>query len=225
MEINKMNIFQKMSAITDEIGKVAKNITVGIGQNKYKAVSEVDVLNAVKPAEIKYGVYSYPASREIIDNSIIANEKVFEDLNKNTKTIETKSSLFLRIKTTYRFINTDKPDEFIEITTYGDGIDTQDKATGKAMTYADKYALLKAYKIETGDDPDQQANEPLEKVEPTAQKTATPKQVEILAKNYIGENLEKLLKINNITSLEEMPMEKASELITKIYKRSNSNNE
>ena len=40
--------------------------------------------------------------------------------------------------------------------TYGDGVDTQDKAPGKAMTYADKYALLKAYKIVTGEDPDQQ---------------------------------------------------------------------
>lgn len=29
------------------------------------------------------------------------------------------------------------------------------------MTYGDKYALLKAYKIQTGDDPDQNASEPL----------------------------------------------------------------
>ena len=29
------------------------------------------------------------------------------------------------------------------------------KHHGKAMTYADKYALMKAYKIMTGDDPDQ----------------------------------------------------------------------
>lgn len=41
----------------------------------------------------------------------------------------------------------------------GDGIDTQDKAPGKAMTYSDKYALLKAYKIISGDDPDQNPSE------------------------------------------------------------------
>jgi len=51
----------------------------------------------------------------------------------------------------------DKPEEYLDITTYGDGIDSQDKAPGKAMTYGDKYALLKAYKIRTGEDPD--ANE------------------------------------------------------------------
>ena len=33
------------------------------------------------------------------------------------------------------------------------------------MTYADKYALLKAYKIITGDDPDQKASETLKAVE------------------------------------------------------------
>ena len=49
----------------------------------------------------------------------------------------------------------------MEITTYGDGVDSQDKAPGKAMTYSDKYALLKAYKIQTGDDPDQNASEPM----------------------------------------------------------------
>ena len=36
-----------------------------------------------------------------------------------------------------------------------DGLDPADKGSGKAMTYADKYALMKAYKIMTGDDPDQ----------------------------------------------------------------------
>jgi hypothetical protein len=33
---------------------------------------------------------------------------------------------------------------------------------------------------------------------------------------YTGENLEKLRKANNLTKLEDMPMSKASELISKI---------
>ena len=61
-----------------------------------------------------------------------------------------KLTIFLRIKTVYRFVNIDNPTEFIDVETFGDGVDSQDKAPGKAMTYADKYALLKAYKIETG---------------------------------------------------------------------------
>ena len=214
MEIKEMNIFQKMSAITDEIITVAKNLTIGTGKNQYKAVSEVDVLNAVKPIEIKFGIYSYPVSRKIIDSKVLTSKSEYNG------EVSEKNQLFVRIETNYRFVNIDKPEEYIEITSYGDGVDSQDKATGKAMTYSDKYALLKAYKIETGDDPDQNESESIKK---TTQKvttiTATPKQIELLAKAYTGENLEKLLQVNNISKLEEMPMAKANELITKIYKK------
>ena len=53
--------------------------------------------------------------------------------------------------------------------------------------------------------------------QPKTIKKASPKQVEILAKNYTGDNLAKLLELNGIETLEDMPMAKASELITKIY--------
>lgn len=212
MEIKEMNIYQKMSAITEEIEKVAKNLSVGVGKSQYKAVGEADVLSAVKPIEIKYGVYSYPVSRNIVDTSVLTTKTEYDG------NITEKNQLFMRIETIYRFVNMDKPEEFIEITTYGDGVDSQDKAPGKAMTYSDKYALLKAYKIETGDDQDQKQSEQLTNVKPTAPKPATPKQIEILAKSYTGENLEKLLKLNNISTLEEITMQKASELIGKLTK-------
>ena len=140
-----MNIYQKMQAITQEISAVAKNLNVGFGKSQYKAVGEADVLAAVKPIEAKYGVYSYPLERSIIDSGILENFKSDGSISK---------SQFLRVATTYRFVNTDNKDEFIDMVSYGDGVDTQDKAPGKAMTYADKYALMKAYKIITGDDPD-----------------------------------------------------------------------
>ena len=152
---NTKNLFQRMSAITEEIATVAKNLSVGEGRSSYKAVGEADVLAAVKPAEIKHGVYSYPASRRVIDGGTIVNVSTYKGENKETK------RLWMRVETVYRFVNVDKPEEFLEVTTYGDGVDTQDKAPGKAMTYGDKYALLKAYKIQTGDDPDQNASEPL----------------------------------------------------------------
>ena len=142
-----LNIFQRMSAVTIEMNTVAKNLTVGFGNSKYKAVGEADVLAAVKPLEAKYGIYSYPVSRSVIDSGTIEGEK--------------SNRMFMRIETVYRFVNIDNPTEYIDITTYGDGVDSQDKAPGKAMTYGDKYALLKAYKIQTGDDPDQQASEPM----------------------------------------------------------------
>lgn len=142
MEERKLNIYERLSKVTEEVGLVSKDLKV----TSYRAVSEGNILSAVKPLEIKYGIYSYPAKRTVIESGFV----------------ETKSgtkNYFERIEVIYRFVNIDNPSEYIEITSYGDGIDSGDKSVGKAMTYADKYALMKAYKIETGDDPDAVASE------------------------------------------------------------------
>ena len=141
-----MNIYQRMSAITAELKTVAKNLSVQTGGNSsYKAVSERDILDAVKPLEDLYGIYSYPCDREILEASILESQNNYGK----------KSTFFTRIKTTYMFVNVDNPEEKITTVTFSEGIDSQDKGSGKAMTYADKYALMKAYKISTGEDPDQ----------------------------------------------------------------------
>lgn len=209
-DIKKLNIYEKLSLVTEEIGVIEKGLTVQINKvNSYKAVSERDVLDAVKPIERKYRIYSYPAKREVIDKDILVKETEY---NGNiTKT----NTLFMRINTTYRFVNLDNPNEFIETTVYGDGLDTGDKAPGKAMTYADKYALMKAYKLSTGDDPDKEAS-PEKGYSKTEQK-ATEKQIDILLEYYEDENLDKLLETNNIDKIEDLPMTKASELISKIF--------
>ena len=147
-----MNIYEKMSAITMEINAVAKNLTVDQGKSSYKAVGEADVLAAVKPIEAKYGVYSFPVDREIVESAVLTTATTY-----NGETKERKQQ-FMRLRTRYRFVDVEKPADYIDVVTYGDGVDPQDKAPGKAMTYADKYALLKAYKIMTGDDPDQKAS-------------------------------------------------------------------
>ena len=149
------NIFQRMAMITAELQTVAKNLTVPTGgKNSYKAVSERDILDAVKPLEEKHGVYSYPVRRSVIESNLLENASEYTDGRGNVTTKKT-TTFMTRIETVYRFVNVDKPDEYIETTTFAEGIDSQDKGSGKAMTYADKYALMKAYKISTGDDPDQ----------------------------------------------------------------------
>ena len=51
------------------------------------------------------------------------------------------------------------------------------------------------------------------------ERKATPKQLEILKKFYVGENLAKLLEANGITAIEEMSMSKASDIIGKLKKK------
>lgn len=153
-----MNIFEKMAKATAEIETVAKNLKVGIGATSYKAVGEADILTAVKPIEEKYGIYSYPIKRELVESNVYTTTQEYKGETKE------KLTVFMRLKTTYRFVNTEKPEEHLDIESFADGVDTQDKAPGKAMTYADKYALMKAYKIRTGEDPDQYASQDLHRV-------------------------------------------------------------
>lgn len=147
------NIYQRMAAITAELQTVAKNLTVETTKGKgYKAVSERDIIDAVKPLEAKHGVYSYPANRDVLESATLESESEWN--GKITK----RTTFFSRIRTVYRFVNVDDPDDCIETVVFSEGIDSQDKGSGKAMTYGDKYALMKAYKISTGDDPDQEAS-------------------------------------------------------------------
>ena len=158
-DIKDLNIFEKMDAITNEIGVVAKNLNVDMGKGKtYKAVQEKDILDAVRPIEHKYRVYSYPFERDIKDKDILIKETEYQNGATGDITTTKTNSLFMRLETIYRFVNLDNTQEYVDVKSFGDGIDTGDKAPGKAMTYSDKYALMKAYKIATGDDPDKDAS-------------------------------------------------------------------
>ena len=175
-----MNIYEKLNEIINELGIVEKNLIVSTGKGSYKAVSEKDVLDAIKPMEYKYKIYSYPINREIIADEQL--EKVSSYNGKETKTI----SQFMRIKTTYRFVNIEKPEEYIDIISYGDGIDTGDKAPGKAMTYSDKYALMKCYKASTGDDPDKEASDTYNIVNKKQKKTINTETKKLITDNIIN---------------------------------------
>ena len=173
MEIKEMNIFEKLSNITNEISSVNKNLTVGQGKSAYKAVGEADILKAVKELEFKYRVYSYPVNREVLESTMYTTTNEYGE----------KNNIFSRIKTTYRFVNIDKTEEYIETITFAEGIDTQDKGSGKAMTYADKYALMKSYKIITGEDPDQNPSEVGYKKKQTPTRVSNNKITDVEAKS------------------------------------------
>lgn len=213
-EIKEMNIYEKMSAIVNELGIVGKNLNVDLGKGKnYKAVQEKDVLDAIKPLEAKYRIYSYPKERKVIDNSI---------LEKETSYGITKS-LYMRIETTYEFVNIDKQEEKMTMVSYGDGIDTGDKAPGKAMTYSDKYSLLKAYKVATGDDPDKEAspNEGYKKVDKKVIKLEGSQRIALLNKiNELELELdiphEKTLEVYKVNSNNQMTDSQLQDCVNKM---------
>ena len=98
----------------------------------------------------------------------------------------------------------------------GEGIDKGDKAGYKAYTGALKYYLANTFLVATGDDPEKDS--PDQKMNTKNERKASAKQIEILARSYVGPNLEKLLSLNGISKLEDLPMSKASDLISRLKK-------
>lgn len=98
----------------------------------------------------------------------------------------------------------------------GEGIDKGDKAGYKAYTGALKYYLANTFMVATGDDPEKESPDAKMGKGSRRTATATAKQLEVLRKVYVGDNLVKLLQFNNIARLEDLPMDKASELIGKL---------
>ncbi len=103
----------------------------------------------------------------------------------------------------------------------GEGIDKGDKAGYKAYTGALKYYLANTFMVATGDDPEQESPENKMNNKTTRDSKASPKQVEMLKKYYVGDNLTKLLEANKIEKIEDLPMKKASEIISELMKKGN----
>ena len=98
----------------------------------------------------------------------------------------------------------------------GEGMDKGDKAGYKAYTGAVKYYLADTFLVATGDDAEKES--PSENMNQKSERKASPKQIELLLHYYTGENLEKLLQSNHISKIEELPMQTASNIISKIKK-------
>lgn len=124
-----MNIYQRMAAIMKTVGYVQKEEKKVNGQ--YTFVSHDAVTSKMRPALIEHGVLAVPTVKRHL-----------QDGNR------TEADVLVR------FVNIDNPEDFIEIEMFGYGVDPQDKGPGKAISYAVKYALLKAFSLETGDDPE-----------------------------------------------------------------------
>ena len=147
----EMNIYQKIQAVSDEVRNVEKNISVSTGNGGgYKAVADIDVLVKVKEAEKKYGLISIPVKQELVKSEVVrtAGNGGYE-----------KITYMDIVKMTLRIVNIDNTSETVDVESFGRGLDAGDKGFGKASTYARKYALLNAYKIATGQDPDEKASE------------------------------------------------------------------
>lgn len=128
MTDSKLNVHQRLAAAMTEVDYIQKERKQGMS---YTIVSHDAVTAKVRPVLLKNGIVYYPVRCEHSHNGNRAECSM-----------------------TVRFVNIDDTADFFDVPTFGYGIDSQDKGPGKAMSYAVKYALLKALGLETGDDPD-----------------------------------------------------------------------
>lgn len=131
-----MNIYQRINEVRKAIGYVQKDKSVSTGGGSYKAVTHDAVTGMVRAALIEHGVIIVP--------SVVSS--VF-----HPKEPDAKQRLY---EATYQieFVNMDDPADRIVTQQTAHALDNGDKAPGKAMSYAAKYAILKLFNIETGED-------------------------------------------------------------------------
>ena len=131
-----MNIYQRINAVRKAIGYIQKDKSVSTGGGSYKAVTHDAVTGMIRQHLIEQGIVIVPSQ----------TTGVFHQ-----KEPEAKQRLY-EASYVVRFVNEEKPDDFIEVNVFSHALDNGDKAPGKAISYATKYAMLKLFSIETGDD-------------------------------------------------------------------------
>lgn len=142
-----MNIYQKISAIMNDVQYLAKDDHVSFGSTSYKALSEEKVTSIMRQELLKHNLVVFPVEQAA-----------------------SRTGNITHVDAKYRIVNVDNPDEFIEVVSCGDGADTQDKGSGKAMTYAFKYMWLRTFALPTGEDPDKISSAELDAKEAQAKK-------------------------------------------------------
>jgi hypothetical protein len=153
------NVHQRLAEAMRVVSYIQKERKQGM---QYTITSHDAVTAKVRPALLDAGIVYYPVRCDHTQNG-----------NRAECTM------------TVRFVNIDEPSDFFDVPTFGYGIDGQDKGPGKAMSYAVKYALLKALGLETGDDPDEQ-NIDHDKRDPAEPPFDAPTEAERIKKRLRG---------------------------------------
>lgn len=153
-----MNVQEKILAIMQNVKYLAKDDTVEFKSTRYRALSEEKVTSIMRAEAVKAGLVIYPIEQRW--------ERVGQISHVDVK---------------YRIYDTDSGD-YIDVVSCGDGADTQDKGSGKAMTYAYKYMWLRVFAIPTGEDPDKISSDELDAKQSAAASVISDKEQDYLRK-------------------------------------------
>lgn len=171
-EVKMPKIYGAICDIMSEIGAIGKNKKTDSGQiYNYRGVD--DVMNALQPAMIQHRVFVTP---EVLDG------KREDRLSNKGGTL-----IYTILKVKYTFYADDGSS--VSATVEGEGMDSGDKSSNKAMSVAFKYACFQVFCIPTEEmvDPDAETPPPSNPAP-----TQAPQAITENGKKYIGGELKKI---------------------------------
>lgn len=135
-----LNLFQRINAVQLAIKYIQKEGSVSTGGGSYKVVTHDEVTAQVRPHMVEHGIVCYPTLVEGVMNPPLVDANM----------VAAKQRLY-EVTYDFVFVNIDQPTDSLTIRIQAHAMDNADKAPGKALSYAKKYAILKLFEIETGE--------------------------------------------------------------------------
>lgn len=204
-----MNIYESITKIMEEVPAIGKDKVNKQQGFKFRGID--DVMNALQPLLAKNKVFIVP--------------EILEQLREERTTSKGGNLIYSICKIKYKFYAEDGSN--IEAITIGEGMDSGDKATNKAMAIAMKYALFQVFCIPTEEmkDPDGETPEESKKKqsEPIQQEDVDMLVTEQEAKTIYaimkqkGLNVEKQLQSNyGITNTKDLTKKQYANILIAI---------
>jgi len=138
--MEKINIFKKLLRVQQEVDRLYKNKAT----NQYKYVDGNSVLTVIRPLMNELGLL---LKQEIIS---VDKERIDYSLKNGTQ----KSEILISAKILFTWVCCDTGETDVN-NFFAVGMNDWDKGLGSALTYAERYFLLKYFHIPTdADDPD-----------------------------------------------------------------------
>jgi hypothetical protein len=188
----KLNIYQRINEVRKKATYVQKDKAI-TGAGGYKAVTHDAVTALLRNHLIDQGIVIVP---RLMGSSVV-------DIGKTQG-----GTTIIRYSGKYEidFVNCDDPEDKVTVPGEAHANDHGDKAPGKATSYATKYAMLKLFSIETGED-DEARVEPYESIVKITESEAADL-------NALIEEV----KADKAKFLEYMHLEKVEDMPAKAYK-------
>jgi hypothetical protein len=192
-----LNIYQRINEVRKKATYVQKDKTVA-GQN-YKAVTH-DAVTAL-------------LRNHLIDQGIVIVPRLMSSSVENIGTTS-NGTIIIRYTGKYEvdFVNCDDPTDRVTVPGEAHANDFGDKAPGKATSYATKYAMLKLFSIETGED-DEGRVEPYESLEKITEKQAADLEALI---DEVKADKARFLAHMKVDSIASIPAKEYSACVEKI---------